>query len=524
VSGEPQGPATGLAADLARPEAFPPPRPRSVEQATTHGSWVFLTETEVWKVKRPVNFGFLDYSDPAKRRRCCEEEVRLGSRLAPGVYLGVVPVYRTPGGFSFAGPGAIVDHAVRMTRLDDATSARSLLRAGRLEPEHLARLAARLAEFYAAAESVPELGEPAVLAEHLAGNLAQTEPYAGRFVEGRRLAELYRWQVATLDSVTELLRERVAGGRIRDGHGDLRLEHVYYPAGPSGRPIVIDPIEFNRSLRCQDVALDASFAAMELEDQGRPDLAAFFISRFARDSNDYGFYPALDLFLSYRAWVRAKVACFVAADPTTPRDKVERKAGEARRLYELAGSYAEPRRRTRHVVAVGGMIATGKSTIADALSLELETAVVSSDATRKGLRGLRPAERGGPELYTDEMDRQTYAQLVRSARSVLASGRGVILDATFRRPAARALARELAREHGREFLFVEVACDEETIRARLRERGREASVSDAREEQLERVRAGYEPPAELPADEVAKVDGGEPVAATVRALSRRLSG
>ena len=146
---------------------------------------------------------------------------------------------------------------------------------------------------------------------------------------------------------------------------------------------------------------------MELEANGRPDLAAYFIGHFARAADDYAFYPILDLYLSYRAWVRAKVACFVAADPSTPPDKIQRKAAEAARLFALATAYSRPQVRVRHVIAVGGTIGAGKSSVADELSLRLGLPVVSSDVTRKLLAGLRPTERGDAALYTEEYTRRT---------------------------------------------------------------------------------------------------------------------
>jgi aminoglycoside phosphotransferase family enzyme/predicted kinase len=515
--------APALPEDLARAEAFPAPPPRSVSVATTHASWVFLTDDEAWKVKRPVDFGFLDYSDLEKRRRSCEEEVRLGARLAPDVYRGVVPVFRGPDGFSFVGPGVVVDHAVRMRRLPDAESALAMLRAGRLGAEHLGRLAERLASFYTAAAATPALGASAVLAANVEENHVQTLPYVDRFVGAGALDELYRWQQGALAARETLLSERLAAGRIREGHGDLRLEHVYFPAG-DGAPLVIDPIEFNPRFRCQDAALDVAFLAMELEARGRADLAAGFLSRWARESNDYGFYPLLDLYLSYRAWVRAKVACFVADDPATAKETARRKATEAARLFRLARSFTRRRDGCQEVIAVGGMIGAGKSTLADELGRELAIPVVSSDACRKALRGLRPSERGGPELYSEELDRLTFAEMLRHARSVLDSGRGVILDATFRAPHTRALAQALAREHDRRFLFVEVACDEETLRARLRRRAASPSMSDAGEALLAPLQRGYQPPAELAPDERLIVDGRALPARSAAEIGRRLGG
>jgi aminoglycoside phosphotransferase family enzyme/predicted kinase len=507
---------------LRRTSAFPPPAPHAVSLATTHASWVFLTEREVWKVKRPVSFGFLDYSDAEKRRRACEDEARLGARLAAEVYLGVAPVYRGPGGLSFVGPGEIVDHAVRMRRLADADSALALGREGRLTPAHLESLAARLAAFYAQAPVTPELGHPDVFAANVVENHQQCLPYAGRFVDAEALAQLFHWQEGALAAATPLLHERLGEQRIREGHGDLRLEHVYFVDGAPDRALVIDPIEFNRRFRCLDVALDVAFLAMELEDRGQRPLAAFFLSRFARDTGDYGFYGLLDLYLSYRAWVRAKVACFVAGDPSTAPDKAQRKAAEAERLFALAASYMRPPPVCQHVIAVGGMIGSGKSTVADALTLELGLPAVSSDATRKSLHGLAPTERGDESLYSDEATRRTYAEVLRRAERVLGSGRGVILDATFGSPAARAAARELARAKGRPFLFVEVTCDEATVRARLRARDAGPSVSDAREDLFARAASLHRPAEELPDEERLVVEGRGSPAGCAHAVRRRV--
>jgi aminoglycoside phosphotransferase family enzyme/predicted kinase len=496
-----------LPEDLSRPQAFPPPPPRRVTVATTHASWVFLTETDAWKVKRPVDLGFLDFSTAEKRRRCCEDELRLGARLAPDVYRGVVPIYRGAHGHDFVGPGSIVDHAVRMRRLDDADSAAALLAAGRLLPDHLRALVLRLRDFYDGAPVTPELGDPVVLAANVDDNEAQLRPCCGRFIEATDLSSLHSWQRHELGAREPGLRARIEAGRIREGHGDLRLEHVYF----LDRPVVIDPIEFNRAFRCADVALDAAFLAMELDDGRRPDLAAYFLSHFAQATGDYDFYPLLDLYLSYRAEVRAKVACLVAADRGTPTDKARRKGTDAARLLKLALSYGRRGAGVRHVVAVGGQIGTGKSTLADRLCQTLELPVVSSDATRKHLGGVPPHQRGGPALYTEEMNRRTYAEVMRRGRQVLDSGRGLLLDATFHDRAARAAARELASSCGRAFLFVELEAGDEILRERLRAREQAPGLSDAREEQLTALRRSYQPPDELPAAERLRLDADLPV-------------
>jgi uncharacterized protein len=483
-----------LLEDLRRPEAYPAPRPSRITQVTTHISWVFLGDREVWKLKRPVDYGFVNYTTLERRRRCCEDEVRLNRRLAPDVYLGVVPVRLGPHGYWFGPDGDIVDYAVRMRRLPDDRSAEALLRQGLLTRDHLARLATRLARFFEDAAPVPEAGALETIRGNVIENFGQVEPFVGRFISRETLDTVRAWQLGVLDQQADRFRLRVEQGRIRDGHGDLRLEHMYFE---TDEPIVIDCVEFNRQLRGGDVAADVAFLAMELTARSHVDLAEPFLAAFAVASDDHDLYGVVDFYAGYRAWVRGKVAAFLAADPDTPSEKASRKAQEARSLFELARSYAKARTRTAPVVAVGGLIGSGKSTLAEALSRATGAPVVSSDRVRKALAGIRPTERAVQEAYSAVFSARTFDELFRRAAGVLASGRGVVLDATFRERALRLRARDLARQHGRPFLFVETVCDDATLRERLRQRAMGPSVSDAGEALLDRMRREFEPVTEF---------------------------
>ena len=190
-------PDRSLLDDLSRPEAYPDPRPSAVTLVTTHISWVFLTDREVWKLKRPVDYGFVDYTTVERRRQCCEDEIRLNRRLAPDVYLGVVPVRLGPAGHWFGRDGEIVDHAVRMRRLPDDRSMEALLRRGALTAEHLRRLAIRLARFFAAAVPVPEAGTIEAIRRPVTENFVEVEPFVGRFVSREVLAAVRDWQLET---------------------------------------------------------------------------------------------------------------------------------------------------------------------------------------------------------------------------------------------------------------------------------------------------------------------------------------
>jgi aminoglycoside phosphotransferase family enzyme/predicted kinase len=514
-----------LCGDLLQPRSYPAPPPTHVQLRSTHISHVFLTDDTVWKVKRPVRLPFLDFSTLEQRRHFCEEELRLNRRLAPEVYQEVVPIVRTSAGHAVVDPGLasggpVVDFAVKMRRLDDQASAASLLARGALTPAHLGQLARRLATFYQDAPTAPALGSLAAVTRNVEENLAELGAFVPQVLPADAFEAAAAAQRRDLERHAPRLQQRCAAGRIRDGHGDLRLEHVYYPA--DGQVVVIDAVEFSQRFRAADVGLDVAFLAMELDAAGRGDLASYFVYRFARESNDFGFYPLLDFYIGYRALVRAKVACLVAADPATSADKAERKRQEGQRLLALARAHAQRQGQRPVVIAVGGLTGAGKSTLAEGLARAGVGPVISSDATRKHLAGLAPTTRGPASIYTAEFTEKTYAALAARAAQVVDSGRNVILDATFRTAAERARARELAAAHDCHFLFVEATCDLATMQARLRQRAQQPSESDADEAVLSRMRTDYRPAEELRPEErfVAHTDRDQPT--LIAAISSRL--
>jgi aminoglycoside phosphotransferase family enzyme/predicted kinase len=514
--------------DLLDPASYPAPRPRSVELEETHISLVFLAGDDVYKVKKPVALGFLDFTTREARERACAAEVTLNARLAPDVYRGVVPiVLGRDGRHRVGGDGAVVDAAVHMRRLPEERRADRLLRAGELGPERIEAVATTMARFHAAAradEHTAAFGAPEVVAKNVEENFAQTKSALHRFVSPSDAREIERFQRGFLATRADVLASRARAGRVRDGHGDLRLEHVYFE--PAERVVVIDCIEFNERFRFADVCADIAFLAMDLAYAGRVDLAERLFAVYAREANDFDLYAVADFYESYRAFVRGKIALFMASDPSLAAPIRERAEASARRFFELARAAPRPPLVEPMLVAVGGVIASGKSTVADALSAELAAAVVDADRTRKWMLGVEATrhvdEAPFAGAYDPAFSERVYREVLRRADVVLASGRSVVLDASFRSASMRGAARDLARVRGVPFLFVECDAPDAVCRERLRVREGTTHVSDGRLAIFDDFRARFEPVAELPLREHVRADTSRPLEETIAALRERL--
>lgn len=516
---------------LAVPTAFAgAPADAAVERVETHISWVFLVGDDVWKLKKPVDFGFLDFTTAALRREACEAEVRLNRRLAPDVYLGVADLYRRADGswaVGEAGPGdEVVDSAVHMKRLPDAWRADVQLAAGLLDHAAVERIAARLARFHDGCREDAEtaaFGTAAAIAVNVEENVAQAAAHLPELLTPEEAAEITTRQRRFLAEQEARLEARIADGRVRDGHGDLRLEHVYLP--PSAPVLALDCIEFNDRFRYADVASDLAFLAMDLTSHGRPDLAEHLLGTYARLTNDYDLYGVVDFYEAYRAWVRGKIAAFLAFDPTVPAARRERARAQARAAFLVALGVGRPRVLPPVVVAVGGPVAAGKSTLAGHVSRWLGAPVVEADRTRKSMLGVAATTRLGTGSWTGAYDPRfteaVYAEVIRRGEVALASGRPVVLDASFRSAAFRLAARALAARHGVPFRFVECTAPRDVLAARLARREADPTrVSDAGVAILDTFLAAWEPVTELAADEHVLVSTDRPEAdslATVHA-------
>lgn len=474
---------------------------REVRLVETHISWVLLGP-DVYKVKKPVRLPFLDFSSFEARERACRTEVRINRRLAPRTYHGVIPIRkRADGRFTLGAVGSIVDWAVRMTRLDDAERADVLLEKGTLGREHIDALAFGIAAFHADSASTPRVaryGAPEIIERNVLDNFTALREHMGRYVRDDAAAEIERWQLAFVRGHRDLLERRMVDGAVREGHGDLRLEHVFFHA--DGKDFdVIDGIEFDERYRCADVAADVAFLAMDLARCGHVELAERLLAMYARASNDYELYRVVDFYESYRACVRAKISAMMGKH-------------DARRELLLAQSARRRAILDPVLIAVAGGIASGKSTLAERLGEELSGPVIDADRTRKHMLGLAPTAHASAEAgawhgaYDPRFSELVYEEVLRRADAVLASGRPVVIDASFRTKKARAAAEQLASRHNVPFRLLECIAPREVCKERLVARDRKTSVSDATPDIYEAFAAGYEPISELPPTEHLRID------------------
>ncbi len=492
-----------LPAALDHASAYPedPSAQAGVRTLQTHISHLFLTAERVYKLRKAVRPGFLDFGSRKERNADALREVALNRRLAPNVYLGLAPVW-IDGARAVLGPvseqlstgrGASgpPEHCVVMRRLAEGRDALSLLREGRLLPRHMDETALALWLFH---EQV-RLGTPAPFSE---------EEWLGR-IERRALAaipqlpggaELRGAFVSFLSERAARFEARRLAGRAVDAHGDLHLEHIWFERD-AAPPLFIDCLEFSDDLRRIDVASEVAFLSMDLEYRDRRDLGERFLRRYASESDDFDLYAVVDFFASYRATVRSLVAALAADDAELPDERRRGAAGSARQHLALAESRLE-QKVAGPLILTCGVVGTGKSSAAEVAAEALDGVVISSDRVRKRVFGLAADEHthvGEYEgIYRPERSERVYRGLLERAEPVIASGRAAILDAAHAFSAQRERAIEFARARGSPVRMLETRCAEETTLERLGRRERSGvDPSDAGPAFYSRSAADFEP-------------------------------
>jgi uncharacterized protein len=436
-----------------------------VERLQTHGASLLLTADRVYKIKKPVNLGFLDFSTLARRQHYCEEELRINRRYAPQLYRRVVAITGSPDQPQFDGEGAIIEYAVEMNRFAAEQRMDAVLARGEVSAADIAVLARHLSQLHAESPRCqPGTADIAQLNQPLLDNLADCE----RLLAGRPgLDAVASWSRRALGELQAVFERRLASGCVRECHGDLHLANLF--RDDQGIH-AFDAIEFDPALRWIDVMNDLAFLLMDLDQRGADDLSALLLSHYLEETGDYDGLAPLALFRCYRALVRAKVT-WIRAEQAAPAERTAL-ASEVDRYLALAERQIQPA--TPILWQMGGLSGSGKSTRALALVRAHAAIRIRSDVERKRLFGLSPQAHSqspvGAGLYTPESGQLTYQRLATLARDCLRHGYSVVVDAASLRASERTLFRTLAEAGGWPWRLVWCTADEATLRARIEAR------------------------------------------------------
>ena len=485
---------------LLIPSSYPH-NPGEVIHIQTHASDVFVVAPYVYKVKKPVDFGFLDFSTLEKRKLFCEKEIELNRRLCSGIYIGVEGITFKDGAFAISGDGETIEYAVKMYKLPEDKFLVNILKRGEATEENFKRLVRKLKDFYSgqtARKDVLDYGTP----ERIKINIDETLSISRKFIGTTLSPALYNairfYNEQFFANKTDLLNRRKNQNYIKDCHGDLHLEHINFA---SPEICIYDCIEFNERFRYIDIASDIAFLAMDLDYNGYYGFSGFFVSEIEKEMKDDTTGEVMDFYKCYRACVRGEVESIRGTEKEVPEREKRIALSSAGKYFKLALRYALFGSLPT-VILTFGLIGSGKSTLAGKLGEELGAKVISSDYVRKEITGVAALEKKyegyDKGIYSADITERTYVELISRGGEEITKNNIVILDASFSKLKWRQLLAREAGQRGWNIHYFRTDAPEAVIRERLINRELEGtSVSDARIGILDRFLREFEEPEEL---------------------------
>jgi hypothetical protein len=527
---------------MFRPE-FYPNRPEHVEFIQTHISYIFIAGDYVYKVKKAVDFDFLDFTTIERRRFYCNEELRLNRRLAPDVYLDVLEIGEDARGNILLGKGErVVDYAVLMKKLPQDRMLQTLLHQRKIGRPAMDAVARKLVYFHAHAATggnIDEIGGVETIHRNHDENFEETRNYINTTIPEYQYRFIKYYAYDFMARYQALLAKRVKDHKIRDCHGDLHLEHICIIDSDT-RPkeasepgnyhspddiIIFDCIEFNERFRYEDVASEVAFLAMDLDYNGYPDYADAFVSAYIRHSDDREIGSLQNFYKCYYAYVRGKVTSFRLDDSSTSQADREEEIRTASRYFDLAFTYSG-RLEKPTLILMAGLTGTGKSVLAKSLAPRIGADIIRTDVLRKEILYMAPADRHpeafGKGIYSDEITRKTYDRALELALEKLAEGKSVIIDASYKSRADRQEALAEAERLKADFFVIECICPEDIIKERLDLRmSDKGEASDGRWEIYLTQKEAFERITEIPENSHIIISTSlTPEACTYKALQR----
>jgi len=473
---------TSLVNNLQNPDLYDHPTPH-FQLIETHSSWVILTGEYTYKLKKPVDFEFLDYSTLAKRKHFCQREIELNRRLAPKIYLEVVTITGSPEQPQINGENEIIDYAIKMREFSQKNILTHLLEKDKLTESLLDKLAMNIANFHQTTEVVPlaeNYGTPEQIYAPVVQNFDQIRPLLTKPTDIAELDRLEEWAAQQQQALTKIFKQRKQQGFIRACHGDLHLGNMVLI---DDQPVIFDCIEFNEDFRFTDTMADLGFVVMDLQEKQRFEDANRLINIYLQQTGDYAGLQVLPYYIAYRAVVRAKVALFALHQPGLSAQQKEQITEGYRHHLIVANCYTQPTQPL--LIIMHGFSASGKSTIAQQLVGPLSAMQIRSDVERKRMQGHdvaaqlhSPVNKG---LYSFEMHDKTYQHLATLADNVLRSGYSVIVDATFLQQPHRRWMQHVAEQHNIPRVIIDCQAPTSVLQQWLTERQTQGEkVSEAR--------------------------------------------
>ena len=493
---------------MLEPGFYSPPV-KSCELIETHISWVILTGSFVYKIKKPVDFGFLDFSSLEKRKFYCEEELRLNQRLAPEIYLEVITIHGTEESPVFNDDGRIVEYAVKMMQFPQHTELDQLLKQGKLTHNIIDSISELIADFHQqidVADNDSEFGEPGTVLQPVKENFNQIRERVCDNETLGKLLHIEQWSDKTFNKLKSVLKERQQNGFIRECHGDLHLRNL---AWYQNTPLAFDCLEFNAQFRWIDVMSEVAFLIMDLKDHLQPELASRFLNRYLEVTGDYAGCSVLNFYQVYRAMVRAKVEAIRLQQTADIANKDNSEITGFTNYLKLAENFT--RKKELFILITRGVSGSGKSTITGPLSEKLGAIRIRSDIERKRLFSVNMDTHHHTDIaqgiYSAQATEKTYLKLLELAEIILQSGFPVIIDATFSDYKQRQLFSQLAKKYHSRYLILELQTENKILKQRVT--NRKNDVSDANLDVLTNQLNNWQPLEETEIPYTFSVDTGK---------------
>jgi aminoglycoside phosphotransferase family enzyme/predicted kinase len=453
-------------------------------------------------VKKPVNFGFLDFSTLDKRKYFCEEELRLNKRLCPDMYLDVLPITQKDNILELDGDGTIVDYVLKMKEFPQEYIMTNMLQDEKISEETIDRLCSILVDFYNTqepSEEIKKYGELQAVKQNIDENFNQTKPMVGFTIPKETYWYIKEATTKFFERKKEVFGQRMKEEKILDCHGDLHSGNIIVTDEDI---CIFDCIEFNDRFRFCDVASDIGFLSMDLDYLNYPYLSSYLIQKYVEKSHDINIYSVLNFYKSYRAFVRGKVLGFQLNDPHIDPEKKNSLVEIAQKYFGLSRYYAglfllDLQKHKPLIFLVTGLTGTGKSTIARKIAVDYHATQINTDVVRKEIAGIDKFEQHHDQfstgLYDPKKIDDTYENVMERAVIFLKKNENVVLDATFQKKKYRDMIRHITTKYHATLVEVQCVCPDDVVKKRLEDRLKKKSISDGRWEIYLQQKTTFEP-------------------------------